>query len=876
MEMQGISFIAQPRAALVGQRRKSTVYYRMSAVYLALYSAAGLTAALFAAPAQAAEDQDYVEFNAGFLQGSNGGQRIDLSRFSYGNPIAAGEYYADVYLNGALKGRLPLRFADIGDAEGTAKRGATLCLTDELAALLDVKSEAMHGSSAAEHGCVSLTQRIPDMKIDFDMGNLRLDTEIPQAMVVTRPRGYISPAQWQTGVPVAFVNYDASNYDYRTGDSKMNQTYLGIRAGVNIGPWALRHRGSQSWVDNVRSDYSKIETYVERDIAALRAQLTLGDFSTGGELLDSISLRGARLRSDDRMLPGSLRGYAPTVRGVAYSNARVTIHQGGNLIYETVVPAGSFEITDLYPSGYGGDLDVTITEADGTSRTFSVPFASVAQLIRPGYSRYQLSWGRYREGDKIYSGNIVQGTLQYGLTNDVTLNTGFSIAPNYQSGLLGVAFNTPIGAIATDITLSRTRFLNSGNSKKGYSLHASYSVSVPSTRTNLTLAAYRYSSQDFYRLSDAMQANHSQFLDEVNIKMLSYRRPKNQLQLSVSQNLGKDRGNLYLVGSSYQYWGSHKGSNEYQVGYSNRYRKVNYQLAYSQSRDLASNRSDNRISLSFSIPLGGGSQRPSLSTSMNYQKYGNSGMQVSLSGTAGKYDQMSYGVSGNAQQDGERNYSLNAGYRSSFNHMQATYGGNGKGNRQYSLSASGAVVAHPHGITLSNELSDTFTIIHAKGAAGATINNAPGNRLDYFGNGIVPYVSAYQKNYVSIDPSELPLDVEVAATEQEIIPRANSAILVNFSTKSGKAVLFDLQPQGDDGKLPPMASEVYDQAGNSVGFVGQGGRMLVKGIDDSGKLTIVWGENQAERCEIAYDLAKSANGSDSQLGNIQHNNAVCR
>ncbi|HCT6782877.1 TPA: fimbria/pilus outer membrane usher protein, partial [Proteus mirabilis] len=115
---------------------------------------------------------------------------------------------------------------------------------------------------------------------------------------------------------------------------------------------------------------------VTHDIARLRAQFTLGDFYTNGELMDSLSLRGIRLASDERMLPNSLRGYAPIVRGIANSNAKVTIYQNAHILYETTVPAGPFVINDLYPSGYAGDLLVQITESNGQTRTFTVPFAS--------------------------------------------------------------------------------------------------------------------------------------------------------------------------------------------------------------------------------------------------------------------------------------------------------------------------------------------------------------------------------------------------------------------------------------------------------------------------------------------------------------------
>ncbi|XLM21608.1 fimbria/pilus outer membrane usher protein, partial [Chromobacterium piscinae] len=64
----------------------------------------------------------------------------------------------------------------------------------------------------------------------------------------------------------------------------------------------------------------------------------------------------------------SLQGYAPVVRGVAETNAKVSVRQNGNVIYENVVPPGEFSIDDLYNTGFSGDLEVTVTEADGRVR----------------------------------------------------------------------------------------------------------------------------------------------------------------------------------------------------------------------------------------------------------------------------------------------------------------------------------------------------------------------------------------------------------------------------------------------------------------------------------------------------------------------------
>ena len=49
------------------------------------------------------------------------------------------------------------------------------------------------------------------------------------------------------------------------------------------------------------------------------------------------------------MLPDSLSGYAPTIRGVAQTNARVTVRQNGYIIYSTYVPPGPSRWTTCIP-----------------------------------------------------------------------------------------------------------------------------------------------------------------------------------------------------------------------------------------------------------------------------------------------------------------------------------------------------------------------------------------------------------------------------------------------------------------------------------------------------------------------------------------------
>lgn len=816
--------------------------FKLNRLYCLLFCVLGLNGY--------AEDVEYAEFDAGFLYGNQNKENIDMSRFSYGNPIPAGEYLSDVYLNNELRGRIRLHFV-----EDNAQNKSVLCASETLLELLDLRKIALATDKVVSGSqCVIFTQKVPKAKVHFDLGEFRLDVDIPQAFVEQRPPGYISPIQWQSGVPVAFLRYDATHYRYSYLHTQAYQTYLGINAGVNIFGWSFRHRGNVSWDKQKRSPYQKISTYAQHDVPALRGQFTIGDFYTTGALMDSIAIRGMQLTSDDRMLATSVRGYAPTIRGVANSNAVVTIRQNGNILREIAVPAGPFTIDDLYPTGYGGDLLVEILEANGEKRSFTVPFTAAVQLIRPGYSNYQIAMGRYRYGDRVFKENVAQVTWQYGVNNNLTLNVGGILAKNYHSELIGLAFNTPIGAFSANSIFSNARFktITSQDKYKGYSLSFSYNTRLEPTNTNVTLAAYRYLSRYYYSLQDVMLANNASMLDQpIGISSANGYRPKNQFQVSINQTFNEKWGSAYLTGSTYTYWGTSKKQNEYQIGYSNTYKRLNYSLSFTQVKNNFSH-NDQRIYLSLSLPLGNDDSVSYLSQNINYVKSNGYAAYTSLSGSLGQERRYSYNLSvGKQQASKTSNLIFSQSYLGSLARVDSSWSQTNKGNKQLSIGVSGAVVLHSKGITLANDLGETFAIIYAKGARGAKIRGSIGNEVDYFGNGIVPYVDPYTINYVGLD--DLPGNVELSATEQQLIPRANQAMLVNFSTKIGNVVFFEITNKDD---LPPLGTDVVDQENKSVGMLAQGGKIYTRGIAPIGQLNIIWGE---KRCRIDYQIPSNTN-----------------
>ncbi|MCS6038294.1 fimbria/pilus outer membrane usher protein [Klebsiella pneumoniae subsp. pneumoniae] len=75
---------------------------------------------------------------------------------------------------------------------------------------------------------------------------------------------------------------------------------------------------------------------------------------------------------------------------------------------------------------------MSVKEGDGSVEVFSVPYASVAQLLRPGMTRYALSAGKVDDSSLRNKPMLYQGTWQHGLNNLFTGYTGVTGFDDYQ------------------------------------------------------------------------------------------------------------------------------------------------------------------------------------------------------------------------------------------------------------------------------------------------------------------------------------------------------------------------------------------------------------------------------------------------------------
>jgi outer membrane usher protein len=802
------------------------------------------------APSMSAANAERVRFNAAFLPEDS--RHLDLSAYQSGNPVLPGKYRADVMLNGQLTTRQDVRVDANSDGSNPV-----VCVTRELLELLGVDVGRLTAWPTGQQAgsCTSLGTLVESGSAIFTPENQLLDISIPQAALRRNARGHVSPELWDRGVTAAMLGYNFNASHNTTRSGNFSSAYLGLDGGINAGDWRLRHSGSMSWQPRTGASYHALNTYVQRDVTSLRSQLTLGQANTSGEIFDTLPYSGVQLASDDRMLPDSMRGYAPVIRGIARTNARVTVRQSGNVLLETTVAPGAFVIDDLYPTGYGGDLNVTVSEADGTQQSFVVPFASVSQLLRPGTLRFSLAGGQTRSNFVGKQASLLQGTFQYGLSNNFTAYGGVQASEAYNSFLAGLAFGTPIGAVALDLTHAQTD-LSAGPSK-GQSMRLSYSKNILATGSNFSLAAYRYSTKGFLDFSNAMQQ-----LDAARsgYDASQFSRPRSRLSLSADQSLG-EWGQIAINGYTQDYWNKSGTDVQYQASYSKQFGRLSFGISANRSR---SGHGDmmNRVLLTMSIPLGAAGEGPQLTAQAGRDPYGKINQQATLSGTAGEDRQYGYGATFGRDSAGKLSTALNGQYTGSSAMLTGSLG-RGDGYRSASLGMSGTVVAHPDGVTLTPYRGETIAVVNAVGAQGAKVVGYPGLKLDAGGHAVVPYLRPYELNEVAIDPVGTSMNVELGETSQQVAPRAGAVVYLKYGTRSGRALLIDVRL--DDGSPLPFGANVVGADGGSIGVAGQGGQLYVRVKEDTRQLLVSWGSQARQRCALTLPAWAGQAGENGPL-----------
>ncbi|MBO1014523.1 fimbrial biogenesis outer membrane usher protein [Achromobacter sp. SD115] len=790
---------------------------------------------------QAAEPTGTV-FNQEFL-GTGGDQpQADLSIFSFGNSVLPGEYLADVFVNDQSMGRSRIL---IETQEG--QKQPSVCLTRSQLETWGVNMAALPESAGADGACVDLPALVQDAAVSFDGGKQRLHLSIPQAALKRSARDSVDPSRWDKGITSGLLDYQL-NMSRQGGENSSSRgaespymAYAGLRGGLNFGDWRLRHASNYNRGSNGRGEWQSLETNLQRDLRSINGQLLLGDGYTPGNFFDSVPFRGVQVYSDDSMLPDSMQGYAPTIRGIAQTNALVTVRQNGYIVYNAYVAPGAFVLDDLYPSSSGGDLEVTITESDGRQNRYVQAYASVPTLLREGTWRYSATAGRYRNayGSNEREPTFLQGTAARGLVQEFSLYGGVTAASIYQSGVVGVGKNLrSFGAVSLDLTHARTS--TERLKTQGQSIRFLYAKSLEESGTNFSLAGYRYSTSGYRTFRESTGIDDFERGSRIPSR-------RNELRFDVNQSLGS-WGSIYATARQQSYWQTNQKERMIQVAYAGSYRQVSYNVMVDMNTGVNSSR-NRRVMLSLSIPLG--ASRSSATYSLTTGNNGETSHAAAVSGSALEDNQLTYHLTATTSNQNGANSTGDASYLSRIGRFDLG-ASQGRNFNQINAGLSGGIVVHAGGVTLGQPLGETVALVRAPSADNVRFESHPGVSTNASGYAIVPSLSPYRSNRLAMRTADLGDTIEVRNAAVNLVPTRGAVIQAGFETVVGYRLMMTLTRK--DNSVVPFGARIDNEAGEEIGIVGPDGQAFVTGARQSGTMRIVWGRGASDSCGVSYRL----------------------
>lgn len=412
-----------------------------------------------------------------------------------------------------------------------------------------------------------------------------------------------------------------------------------------------------------------------------------------------------------------------------------------------------------------------------------------------------------------------------------------------------------LGAFSLDVTRAKA-LLKEQQSSKGQSWRMRYSKDFAVTGTNLSLAGYRYNSKGFYTLEDTL----SSYTRASDVSAPQQRRARTEATLD--QTLGEGWGSVTLSLVKETYWSQSEDMLSMGISYSNSWHGTSYSLSYSMNKNTNSSDSngnstsnDNQISLSVSVPLDHWMHNTWATYNLNNTKDGTT-QNIGLNGTALQNDNLNWNLQQGLSTTGSGNStSMNANYKTTYGEMSGGMSQD-KYQQTVNIGLQGGVLAHANGITLSQPLSETIALVKAPGTHGTRITNQTGVETDFRGYAVVPFVSAYRHNTLSLDTETLPDDADVMHAAQTVTPTRGAVVRASFNTRLGSRVLMQLTKNG---RPLPFGATVTTEDKDSEFIVGNDGQTYLSGLSQRGQLTVSWGQDASEHCVAQYTLPEEKN-----------------
>jgi outer membrane usher protein len=749
-----------------------------------------------------------------------------------------------------------------------------------------LESLGLRASAASSNADPLMLNEIPSLKYLYD--------ERSQRILITVDDAYLLPDVFNLGSGSgavhpqaalgAVLNYDLfSNFEAPLVSTPFpfNGTSLSLDARI-FSPFGIfEQSGIGSYLQNKPAQLIRLDTFYRYCDLPQMIAWTAGDTITGAlSWTRPIRIGGLQMQRDFALRPDLVTTPVANLGGTAAVPSTVDFFINSTKTFSEDNVTGPFALTNIPLVNGAGNAQMVIRDSSGHETITDIPFYGSTDLLAPGLSSWSAEIGlpriAYGSPADTYVGQPVgSGTWQQGIRDWFTAEGHVEGGSGVANGGLGAAVQTGSFGIATAALAGSTLVGNAGEEAptgRGRGMQAAVSfetnlsgfiLNIGSQRTfgdyeDLASATARQREISFAPAAAAASAPF--VLRATGTAMQIYGSTRAPLVLDhfmLAGPLPFDPSSSWSVSYVHEVDASNNISKLASLSYSGAlpFIAVYFTTAF---KDFGSS-GGNGVLIGLSLPLG---QTASVSSTLSNGQGGTTGtIDVSrpLGTEIGSLGWQLQDQEGNSARQGQ------LAYRSPAMTLQGgvTQSRSGVGT---TLDAAGSVATLGGGIFFSDYIGDAFAVVDAGAPNIAVLDeNQPIGTTDSRGMLLVPNLRSFEKNKISIDPSNLPVDDEIVSTDVVVTPADRSGALVSFKVHRDQAAALIVLTRADGTLVPAGSPGRMDGGGGFV--VGYDGEAFVKGLAMSNRLTVDLAEGT---CHASFAF-KPQPGKQAKIGPV-----ICR
>jgi outer membrane usher protein len=689
---------------------------------------------------------------------------------------------------------------------------------------------------------------IPDtgaLRAVIDMQNQVVRFTIPDSGLtasVTKvaPPQPQSPAKSETG---AFLNYAFTvNPPVGRGITESPFALFGNLTGVLFSP-----AGSVTWTGLLQlphhsntdvSSFTRLNTTYEYDQPGIPRAWRAGDVvTTPPGWGRSEFLGGLQVASDYALQPTTVTFPTPIIGQSLAQPSDISLLVNNVSAYQGNADAGPFSLVDIPVVNGINQITVQTRAPSGQVVSRTVPFYASATMLAKGLTSYNTSIGFIRHNygaiNDFYATPAFDGTISYGVTNQLTTTLHGEAAPNLELLGGGGEVSGLFGDLNADYAFSAHQRFDLTPRQTGHLYSVQYSRSSPQFGISAGLIAATSGYDDLgletdsaYPILDWHAAASASLPWHIGSLTIAY----------TAQSLQRHDTDAFALAT-------------YSGELTNRL-TFSISCFHGQTRALGVTTPNEGCSAGVSLALGrlgnaagttsfGAAQTPEWSET--YQDYPSTreGFGGAVNNATGDYT--------------SRDVVLQDVTKQALISTDIAQTGPTK-SAQFSLSGSAIEM---DGLYISRPANNSFAVVDF-GAPNVPVylSNQEVGRTDQSGRLLIPGLIPNYKNTVSIDPNALPLNISLQDNEITVTPPAVGGVLARFPLKKLDAAMLRISLSGKH--LAPAGSLLYIDGRSKPIVVGYDGDVYIDDPPQHLRATVI---TTAGHCRIDTDISVSVHNA---------------